>query len=252
VSRASAEALVRRLGANAARDRIAALGVALGLDPKADLPLAAHALADRWAAGTPSECWLVLAVLTARLPTSEQVTEALRAAVLDEPLAALLQVVGRPGSRRGARRVRLVSDEPVVVGVLDGAAALRRGVIVDDATVVVPWRTSVVLLDLQVDDTAALGAMARFSESDVVALSGGLAELAEPDRAAALASQLDALSWCQSVLVASEPIAEELRAWRSMLGGIGRSGPVISVLPASDRPQDVRGWQDFLRSRPRP
>jgi hypothetical protein len=105
------------------------------------------------------------------------------------------------------------------------------------ATVVVPWRSTYVLLELAVEDTRTtrLAALAEFSGNatsvigfDCVPLTSG--ETTGAGMGAAFARNLVAVARFDQVIPISAAAGEEYAGWCRMLAGTGLSGPRITPI----------------------
>ena len=109
-------------------------------------------------------------------------------------------------------------------------------------TVVVPWRTTYVLLEVSAAPARSdrLRALARFSGSHTAALCYDLipvtsSETSSPGMTGVFAHYMTALKYFDRLCTISRATAVEYAAWREMLPAAGLTGPAIAplLLPAS-------------------
>lgn len=168
-------------------------------------------------------------------------------------LATGIQRVARETARRWAERdgVELVGWTPEFTAMrplddderrtaLHAVPPVRRDGWGPQATwdVTVPWTGHHVTLELATDAprTARMLAMARFSRCTTGVIGFDCVPLTSADTigegmGGAFARQLAAVREMDRVAAISEAAATEYRGWRTMLGGLGVSGPSVEAVP---------------------
>lgn len=129
---------------------------------------------------------------------------------------------------------RLTTDEAARLGVADDSLSEN----VDDAEVVVPWRTPIVAAELAAEAIRAMRmrAVGRFSGNPVGTIVYDLvpivaSETTVPGMPDEFARYLSALRHNHRVATISHSVAEEYEGWKAGLTAIGVTGPEIVGVP---------------------
>lgn len=232
--------LSRALGSRTSAGRLAALADATGRPvPDRGLRDALESL-DRT---DPAAVWASLAILLGELPTAQTVTDFRRWATLEGSAAAMVRAAR--ATRRLTRRRPIplvVPDARILVGAVPSGPGIvsadwsrDRRTLVADGRVIVPVRSTVVVVGI-VDHAGSadrLGTAAAASVNRFVAPAVGTAPLANepggPLTAATWATHLSCLAQFSMLVAPDEVVAADTRGWASMLPGLGLVGPSVTV-----------------------